>query len=91
MGYQPNHSWGRQWRKFCAFFVHRGFVGFFFARLLNQTGIAKLPENSFVLVGMAGVLAGVMFAPLTAIFLIAELSGGYGLMIPLMIVSVSAF
>ncbi len=68
-----------------------GFVGFFFARLLNQIGLAKLPENSFVLVGMAGVLAGVMFAPLTAIFLIAELSGGYGLMIPLMIVSVSAY
>src|SRR5690606_38987077 len=46
-----------------------------------------LPENNFMLVAMAGILSGVFYAPLTAIFLIAEITGGYGLMIPLMTVS----
>lgn len=67
------------------------FVGFFFARLVNMTGIAHLPEGNFTLVGMAGILSGVFYAPLTAIFLIAEVTGGYQLFIPLMIVSSFSF
>ncbi len=66
-----------------------GFGGFFFARLwnMNQFG-AYVPEKNFTLLGMAGVMAGVMHAPLTGIFLIAELTGGYQLFMPLIIVSV---
>jgi chloride channel protein, CIC family len=64
-----------------------GYLGFVFARLVNITGLAHLPESNFMLVAMAGILAGVFYAPLTAIFLIAEITGGYELMIPLMIVS----
>ncbi|NUN09224.1 MAG: chloride channel protein [Ignavibacteriaceae bacterium] len=67
------------------------FLGFFVARLLNTLKIANLPEANFTLVGMAGILSGVMYAPLTGIFLIAEVTGGYELMLPLMIVSVSAY
>lgn len=67
------------------------FSGFVFSRAINLTGIAKLPESNFTLVAMAGVMTGVMHAPLTAIFLIAEITGGYGLMIPLMIVSSVAY
>lgn len=63
------------------------YLGFVFARLINWTGLTDLPENNFMLVAMAGILAGVFYAPLTAIFLIAEITGGYELMIPLMIVS----
>ncbi len=63
------------------------YLGFVFARVINTTGLAHLPESNFMLVAMAGILAGVFYAPLTAIFLIAEITGGYGLMIPLMIVS----
>lgn len=63
------------------------FMGFFFSRLLNLAGISILPEANFTLVGMAGILSGVMYAPLTGIFLIAEITGGYELMIPLMLVS----
>lgn len=63
------------------------FLGMFFSRLINQTGLSSLPEGNFTLVAMAGVMSGVMHAPLTAIFLIAEVTGGYGLMIPLMIVA----
>jgi CIC family chloride channel protein len=67
------------------------FLGFFFAKLMNTIGFVKLPESNFSLVGMAGVLSGVMYAPLTAIFLIAEITNGYELMIPLMIVSIISF
>ena len=63
------------------------YVGFAFSRLINMIGISKIPESNFTLVGMAGILSGIFHAPLTAIFLIAEITGGYGLMIPLMIVS----
>lgn len=63
------------------------FLGFFFSRFVNLAGFGKLPESNFTLVAMAGVMSGVMHAPLTAIFLIAEVTGGYGLMIPLMIVA----
>lgn len=63
------------------------YTGFVFARLINLSGISSIPESNFTLVAMAGVLSGVLYAPLTGIFLIAEITGGYGLMIPLMIVS----
>jgi CIC family chloride channel protein len=67
------------------------FSGFAFARFANLTGFTKLPESNFALVAMAGVMTGVMHAPLTAIFLIAEITGGYGLMVPLMIVASVAY
>ena len=63
------------------------YVGFVFARIVNLLGITHIPESNFTLVAMAGILSGIFYAPLTAIFLIAELTGGYELMIPLMIVS----
>lgn len=62
-----------------------GTIGFMLARTLNNLGI-NVPEKNFTLVGMAGMAAGMMHAPLTAIFLIAEITGGYALYIPLMIV-----
>jgi CIC family chloride channel protein len=65
--------------------------GFFFSRLANATGWLHLPEGNFTLVGMAGLLSGVMYCPLTAIFLIAEITNGYGLIVPLMIVSSIAY
>jgi CIC family chloride channel protein len=65
--------------------------GFFFSRLCNATGWLHLPEGNFTLVGMAGLLSGVMYCPLTAIFLIAEITNGYGLIIPLMIVASIAY
>jgi len=61
--------------------------GFLFARLVNMTGLVAVPEVHFVVLGMAGVLAGVAHAPLTAIFLIAEITGGYALFVPLMFVT----
>lgn len=69
-----------------------GFAGFFFSRLwnMNQIGV-YIPEQNFTLMGMAGVMTGVMHAPLTGIFLIAELTGGYQLFMPLMIVCISSF
>lgn len=66
--------------------------GFFFARVWNmeQIGI-YIPEKNFAMLGMAAVMAGVMHAPLTGVFLIAELTGGYAMFIPLMVVSIFAF
>ncbi|MCR5512829.1 MAG: chloride channel protein [Prevotella sp.] len=68
------------------------FTGFLFSRLwnMNQIGV-YVPEKNFALMGMAGVMSGVMHAPLTGIFLIAEITSGYDLFMPLMIVSVSAY
>lgn len=67
-------------------------VGFVFSYSLNQSGyIMLLPEENFALMGMAGVMAGVMHAPLTGTFLIAELTGGYELFLPLMIVSLTSY
>lgn len=63
------------------------YIGYVFARIVNMLGISYIPETNFTLVAMAGMLSGVFYAPLTAIFLIAEITGGYELMIPLMIVS----
>lgn len=68
-----------------------GFAGFLFSHLWNTYKIGPLtPENNFTMLGMAGVMAGVMHAPLTGIFLIAELTGGYSMFMPLMIVAVSS-
>ncbi len=67
------------------------YLGFAFSRLLNNTPWIKIPEGNFSLVGMAGVLSGVMYCPLTAVFLIAEITNGYELFIPLMIVSSISF
>lgn len=67
------------------------YVGFFFSKFLNLTGLTNLPVSNFTLVGMAGILSGLFHAPLTAIFLIAEITGGYDLMIPLMIVASISF
>ena len=69
-----------------------GLAGFLFARSFNLLGMDwVLPEQNFVLVGMAGVMAGVMQAPLTAIFLIAEITGGYSLLVPLVLCSVVSY
>lgn len=67
------------------------FTGFVFASLITDLGIAKLPISNFTLVAMAGILSGIFHAPLTGIFLIAEITGGYELIIPLMIVSALSY
>ena len=68
------------------------YSGFLFARIWNieQIGV-YIPEKNFAMLGMSAVMAGVMHAPLTGIFLIAELTDGYQLLIPLMIVSICAY
>lgn len=70
-------------------------AGFIFAFTLNHSELHSyvplLPEENFALMGMAGVMAGVMHAPLTGTFLIAELTGGYELLLPLMIVSICSY
>jgi CIC family chloride channel protein len=68
-----------------------GTLGYLFAIFCTYLGIPDVPVTNLVLVGMAGVMSGVLYAPLTAIFLIAESSSGYDLFIPLMIVSVIAY
>jgi len=68
-----------------------GMAGFFVATSINLLFGLSLPVGNFTLVGMAGVLAGVMHAPLTGIFLIAEISGGYQLFIPLMLVAALSY
>ena len=71
-----------------------GIAGFVVARVINLIFIGSdigVPEQNFVLVGMAGLMAGVMQAPMTAIFLIAEISGGYELLIPLILTSTISF
>jgi len=68
-------------------------MGFTVARILNQFGVTSqdVSHSNFTLVGMTALMAGVLHAPLTAIFLIAELTGGYELFIPLMIVSAISY
>ncbi len=68
-----------------------GVAGFFFAMINNMIGFHEIPTTNFTLVGMAGVMSGVMHAPLTSIFLIAEITNGYQLLVPLMIVSVVSY
>ncbi|MBO7270416.1 MAG: chloride channel protein, partial [Bacteroidales bacterium] len=67
------------------------FLGYAFSLFLHSIGITDVSPISCVAAGMAGVLAGVMHAPLTGIFLIAELTGGYSFFLPLMIVAVASF
>ena len=67
------------------------YLGFVFAGIINLTGIVSVPTANFTVVAMGGILSGVFYAPLTAIFLIAEITGGYDLIIPLMIVSALSF
>lgn len=72
--------------------VTGGFMGFGFARFVNDLKLfPPLHEGNFTLVGMAGVLGGVLHAPLTAIFLIAEMTNGYELIVPLMLVTAISF
>ena len=67
-------------------------TGFVFSHFCNEFHIGSfIPEKNFALLGMAGLMSGVMHAPLTGIFLIAELTGGYDLFLPLMMVSVSGY
>lgn len=68
-----------------------GIAGFLVARVINISGIHEVPEANFALAGMAGMMAGVMQAPLTAIFLIAEITKGYDLLMPLMLASATSF
>ena len=68
------------------------YLGFFVAKFMDLTNInSHLPVTNFTIVGMAGILSGLFHAPLTAIFLIGEITGGYDLMVPLMIVSSISF
>mgnify|MGYP002349656030 CR=1 FL=1 len=68
------------------------YLGFFVAKFVTLIGLDKnVPVGNFTIVGMAGILSGLFHAPLTAIFLIAEITGGYNLMVPLMIVSSISF
>ncbi|MEZ4857571.1 MAG: chloride channel protein [Flavobacteriaceae bacterium] len=67
-------------------------MGYTVAKILNQLGLSySISESNFTLVGMTGLMAGVLHAPLTAIFLIAEVTGGYELFIPLMITAAISF
>ena len=68
-------------------------MGNCFAKIINNLGFTNYPvsESNFTLVGMAGLMAGVLHAPLTAIFLIAEVTGGYELFIPLMLTAAISF
>lgn len=66
-------------------------TGMLFAKLINLTGIRELNTNNFALIGMTGLIAGVLHAPLTGIFLIADISGGYKLFVPLMITATFAY
>ena len=67
-----------------------GMAGFLVSSILNSEGNI-VPARNFALAGMAGMMAGVMHSPMTAIFLIAEITGGFGLLIPLMITAASAY
>jgi CIC family chloride channel protein len=66
-------------------------TGFAFAMICHKLGFISVSISNFTIVAMAGVLSGVFYAPMTGIFLIAELTGGYELMIPLMLVSALSY
>lgn len=66
-------------------------TGLLFVKFMNYYGLTNLPESNFALVGMAGLLAGVVHAPLTAIFLIVEITSGYELMFPIMLVATTSY
>lgn len=67
------------------------YTGYFFSALINKINITHLPLGNFTLVAMAGILSGVFYAPFTGIFLIAEITGGYELILPLMLVSAISY
>lgn len=67
------------------------YLGFLVAKFFTLLGFENIPVANFTIVGMAGILSGLFHAPLTAMFLIGEITGGYGLMVPLMIVSSVSF
>ncbi|WP_158210530.1 chloride channel protein [Myroides phaeus] len=67
------------------------YLGFALSKMLQIVGLKEIPVQNFTVVGMAGVISGLFHAPLTGIFLIAEITGGYGLMVPLLIVSSISF
>lgn len=67
------------------------YLGYFVAKFFSLIGMENIPVGNFTIVGMAGILSGLFHAPLTAIFLIGEITGGYNLMVPLMIVSSISF
>ncbi|MDZ7743286.1 MAG: chloride channel protein [Bacteroidota bacterium] len=67
------------------------FAGLFFAKVFNFFDLGPIPESSFALVGMGGMIAGVLHGPLTGIFLIAEITSGYELFVPLMITSTISY
>lgn len=67
------------------------YAGLLFAKILNLTTIDTVSETNFALVGMAGLISGILQAPLTAIFLIAEITTGYQLFVPLMITSTLSY
>ncbi|MEW6701914.1 MAG: chloride channel protein, partial [Bacteroidota bacterium] len=66
-------------------------TGFLLTHTMNYLGLAELDRINFIVVGMAGILSGVLHSPLTGIFLIAEVTGGYVLIVPLMIVTALSF
>jgi CIC family chloride channel protein len=66
-------------------------TGMLFAQIINLTGMKQVNVNNFALIGMAGLIAGVLHAPLTGIFLIADISGGYELFVPLMVTATFAY
>lgn len=66
-------------------------TGMLFAQIVNIVGFRQINPNNFALIGMAGLIAGVLHAPLTGIFLIADISGGYKLFVPLMITATFAY
>ena len=68
-----------------------GFTGFFVGRLINMSGLILVEESNFALVGMAAVMSGVMHSPLSATFLIAEITGGYDLFAPLLIATTISY
>lgn len=68
-----------------------GITGFIVATFINQSGFINVSVRNFALVGMAGIMAGVMHAPLTSIFLIAEITGGYELFIPLIVTATISY
>ncbi len=71
--------------------VAGAFMGYFFAMICVVLGVQDVPVANFAIVGMAGAMSGILYAPLTSIFLIAEATGGYDLFIPLMIVSTASY
>ena len=68
-----------------------GLIGFIFAYMVNLSGVAQLNVSNFIVAGMAAALGAIMHAPLTGIFLIAEITGGYILMVPLMITTAISY